>query len=210
MAARLTVRKAANSVQRARRSPRNIEGKVIIGYGNQFRNEGNLKMHSTPTSQKFFTLFYSFSAASLLVLGCGRKLAVNQTYDNEVTEFEKKVRDEGDAQALQTWAVRILNECRLLPKTNGTDDCGAFWIEMKPDVVRKLHATRTPEVYAFVYTPSLEQYSHLAIRWGDGPSGHWGLNIGPTNMENIPAPWSEEWKPGFFFWREFAPQQKKL
>lgn len=134
-------------------------------------------------------------AAICLVAACSKH---DNTYTGEVSRFETRVRGEMDVDKVQAWAIDVLRTNRA-PARNGSEDSTSVEISQIPETIRKLNQ-RTPVVYAFVNTS--EDKSYVAIRWGDGFSGHWGFNIGTTKFEDFTGPKSEKWRPGIYFWRE--------
>ena len=83
-----------------------------------------------------------------------------------------------------------------------SDETVSYEVEKVPEVIRGLN-NNAPSVFAFINRR--EEYSYIAVHWGDGFKGHWGLNIGSTNFVDYSGEGSEMWKPGVYFWRSYHP-----
>lgn len=140
-----------------------------------------------------------------LGIACASLLSCSQspkTYTQEVDEFEARVRKEVDPSVLQTWAVGVISDyAKAMP---ASEETVTYEVKDVPESIRKLD-TRLPAIFAFINRR--DEYSYVAIRWGSGFRGHWGLSVGSTNFLDYSGQRSEMWKPGVYFWRSYRAEK---
>lgn len=141
----------------------------------------------------------AFCIACIGLFGCSPS---QKTYTEEVQEFEARVRKEVDPSLLQTWAVGVIRDHAKV--TPGSEESVSYEVKNVPETIRKLDP-RPPAIFAFINRK--EEYSYVAIRWGSGFRGHWGLSVGSTNFSDYSGKRSEMWKPGVYFWRSYRPEK---
>lgn len=141
----------------------------------------------------------SFGIACTSLLSCSQS---PKTYTQEVQKFEARVRKEVDPSVLQTWAVGVISDhAKAIP---ATEETVSYEVKDVPESIRKLD-NRLPSIFAFINRR--DEYSYVAIRWGSGFRGHWGLSVGSTNFCDYSGQRSEIWKPGVYFWRSYRAEK---
>ena len=133
------------------------------------------------------------------LLGCSPS---QKTYTEEVQAFEARVRKEVDPSLLQTWAMGVIRD--QAKTTPASEESVSYEVRNVPETIRKLDP-RPPAIFAFINRK--EEYSYVAIRWGSGFRGHWGLSVGSTNFSDYSGERSEMWNPGVYFWRSYRPEK---
>jgi hypothetical protein len=131
------------------------------------------------------------------LLGCSQS---TKTYTQEVEEIEARFRKDLDPKLLQTWAIEVIDD--QAKATPASDETLSYEVKDMPEVIRRFDS-RAPAIFAFVNRR--DEYSYVAVRWGSGFRGHWGLNIGYTNYVDYSGQQSEMWIPGVYFWRSYRP-----